>query len=1050
MKLISPLFLSLIFVANLCAQQKTEVNTASNLSSITTENLSLTQEAVDIFKSHYSQTQPKHYAAIEKSYTFAPSILKHKLRASYDQKTGEIIAIHGEIPEIKNYATHQERCIKYLEQIKDAFHLTDPASEILPVETLHDDKDRIHTKLDQVYKGIKVFGGELAVHEDNENIYMIQGKTKQIPTDFDVTPSIDQASVQRLATTKVDKFVPISDRMKKMFHHEQVSSELIIYPFENEMKLAWNVDIFASIIDRQTIIIDAQNGATLDQFSTICKFHDHGNFTEDKEPIASVNEATTLFDGQAVGRASDLFGQARDINVFECDNGYFLVDASRPMFSGVPSCASSDRLLNGVIITLDAGNTSPVNDNFQQEIAASGQLNSWDDPVAISAHFNGGRAYEYFKNNFGRESITGNGTNIVAFVNVSDDDGSRMDNAFFNGEHIFYGNGNQAFSSPLAKALDVAGHELSHGVVQTSANLIYQGEPGALNEHFADVFGVLIEDEDFRIGEDVVNTQAFPTGTLRDMGNPNNGGTRLGDRGYQPANVSEQFFGSEDNGGVHINSGIPNFAFFKFVTDDSFGSDINERAAIGGRIWYKALTQYLRSTSNFSDMRIAITQVAMEDFGATVATAAENAFEAVGITTANASQSAQDFETNPGTEFVVWSDLDLQNVEISEGSGNPFGRISATPHLSRPSITDNGEFVIFVNAQRQIQVVEINWSTNEIVRDFIVAEDPVYRNAVISRDASKIAAVTGNLEAGEFENEIIVFDLVNGGSQTFELFNPTFSETALNTEGVLYADVMEFDLTGENLVYDAFNQLSGSIGEDLSYWDIGILNVWSNANNTYGDGRIFKLFNGLPKNVSIGNPTFANNSPNIIAFDYRETDAMTEEVDFAILGLDRESGQVKTIFEESNSFGYPSYSIQDQNMVFHFDNSGTDILAIIELNEDKITSSSDAFIFVENAEWGKYMGTGERDLSTATEEEILLDAALNIYPNPTTNEIFIDVTDNTIQQGIVQLYDLQGKKVLQRSIKNNAAISISHLVNGTYILQYSNNDVSVSRKVTKL
>jgi Zinc metalloprotease (elastase) len=107
----------------------------------------------------------------------------------------------------------------------------------------------------------------------------------------------------------------------------------------------------------------------------------------------------------------------------------------------------------------------------------------------------------------------------------------------------------------------VAAHEMSHGVVQNTANLNYQGESGAINESFADVFGSMVDRDDWLIGEDVVNRSVFTSGALRSLMDPNNGGTRLGDNGYQPKSVSEQYFGSENNGGVHINSGIPNHAF---------------------------------------------------------------------------------------------------------------------------------------------------------------------------------------------------------------------------------------------------------------------------------------------------------------------------------------------------------------------------------------------------------------------------------------------------------------------------------------------------------
>src|SRR5690349_22668502 len=101
---------------------------------------------------------------------------------------------------------------------------------------------------------------------------------------------------------------------------------------------------------------------------------------------------------------------------------------------------------------------------------------------------------------------------------------------------------------------------MTHGVVQNTANLEYQGESGAINESMADIFGTMLDPGDWLIGEDVVKTSAFPSGALRSLQDPHNGGTSLADPGYQPRHKSEMYTGSEDNGGVHINSGLPNNA----------------------------------------------------------------------------------------------------------------------------------------------------------------------------------------------------------------------------------------------------------------------------------------------------------------------------------------------------------------------------------------------------------------------------------------------------------------------------------------------------------
>ena len=1030
---ILPFIFFLVFVSSYSFGQNKFERTYEKSDYQSTHEHTLSQDALQHFKDQ--STSPSLFPSADYS---SPTLLdisniQKPLKSIYDPSTGQLIAIKGTIPNIKKLKSHEARYMAYLDKVKSQLNLKSVEKEIKAISSSTDDKGRTHTHLDQYHKGVKVYGGEMTIHEGDGDIYMLQGKTVKVNNDVDMNAKITSHKAIDIAQKESGQYQPIAAKIKALMSGEQSKTNLMIYPNGDEHVLAWHVDILANLAHRETMIIDAVSGDVIDRFGTICKLHNH---------------SSEIMDGQVKSTGVVLNGTRQNIDIFQCGSEYLLIDASKPMFKGTPNCSDADALINGVIITLDAGNTSPESNSFDYVIGNSTSVDNWSDASAVSAHINGGRAYEYFRSKFGRNSITGNGTNIVSFVNVSERNGDGMDNAFWNGEFIFYGNGDRAFT-PLAGGLDVAGHEMAHGVIQTTANLEYRNESGALNEHYADVFGVLIEDEDFRIGEDVINPQVFTTGTMRDMGNPNNGGTSLGDIGYQPAHVDEQFFGEEDNGGVHINSGIPNNAFFRLVTDDSYGSDINERARIAEQIWYKALRQYLRSTSNFADMRVATIQAATEDYGNTVAEAVARAFDGVGISGDNVTQEVEDFEVNPGDEYVIWSDVDLSTININTATGEEFGTISSTAHISRPSATDNGQFIIFVNQNKQIQAVEINWSAQEIVRDFIVTESGEYRNAVISRDGTKIAALTGDLNEGNFDNKLIVFDLVGNTSREFELFNPTFSQDNAATEGVQFADVLEFDLTGENIIYDAFNQLSGALGQDLSYWDIGIINVWNNAENRYALGNIFKLFNGLPEDVSIGNPTFSKNSPNIIAFDFIEEGETAEDRSFSVLGVNRETGDINEIFE-NNTLGYPSYSLKDDKIIFSVQNNGKDILAITDLNEDKISASGDVFIFIEDADWGVYMGNGERNLSTATEEEIKIDQGLNVFPNPVSDRVSIEVLDKALSKGHLTLYNMQGQRITGQSFDQKAEINTSQLMPGTYILKYTIGKSNVFRKVVKL
>jgi bacillolysin len=298
-----------------------------------------------------------------------------------------------------------------------------------------------------------------------------------------------------------------------------------------------------------------------------------------------------------------------------------MLDVSRSMYKATQSTLPDAPV--GGILTVDMNNTFGDNQIIRRVISTNNQWTTGTAVKAISAHYNAGLAYEYYLTHHGRQSIDGAGGTIISIVNVPDDDGGGLDNAFWNGKIMYYGNGDVALK-PTSGGIDVAGHEMTHGVVQSTANLESQGEAGAINESMADVFGSMIDpDGDWLMGEDVVRSAFYPTGALRSLSDPHNGGP--GTPGYQPKHVNEQYMGKSDNGGVHINSGIPNHAFYKYAT-----AITRTKAAA---VYYKALNDYLTKSSQFIDLRLAIIQAATDLYGAgsTEVVQAGIAFDEVGI-----------------------------------------------------------------------------------------------------------------------------------------------------------------------------------------------------------------------------------------------------------------------------------------------------------------------------------------------------------------------------------------------------------------------------------
>jgi Zn-dependent metalloprotease len=242
--------------------------------------------------------------------------------------------------------------------------------------------------------------------------------------------------------------------------------------------------------------------------------------------------------------------------------------------------------------------------------------------VAVNEAYDGaGATYDLYWDVYGRNSIDGNGLRLDATVHYD----RNYDNAFWDGQQMVYGDGDedlppdQRLFNRFTIAIDVIGHELTHGVTQYTVNLVYQDQPGALNESISDVFGSLVKQRalgqtaaqaDWLIGEGLftANVQGVALRSMRQPGSAYDDST-LG-KDPQPANMSGYVQTSADNGGVHINSGIPNHAFY--VTAVQIGGNAWEKA---GLIWYRALRDKLQQGSQFQDAAGLTFQVAGELYG---------------------------------------------------------------------------------------------------------------------------------------------------------------------------------------------------------------------------------------------------------------------------------------------------------------------------------------------------------------------------------------------------------------------------------------------------
>src|SRR3954454_3438048 len=253
------------------------------------------------------------------------------------------------------------------------------------------------------------------------------------------------------------------------------------------------------------------------------------------------------------------------------------------------------------------------------------------DQAADEAYAGVEASLALFQEVYGRASYDGQGAPVLATVHYEQD----YDNAFWDGTQLVFGDGDGAVFGRFTKPVDVLGHELTHAVTQFTANLTYQGQSGALNESVSDVFGSCLkqrllaqsaEEADWLIGEGIF-MPSVQGKALRSMKAP---GTAYDDpslgKDPQVASMDDYVQTTEDNGGVHTNSGIPNKAFYLAAT--GVGGNSWDGA---GKIWYAALTSGIGADTDFAGFAAA-TVAAARDVSAEAESAVTQAWTSVGVT----------------------------------------------------------------------------------------------------------------------------------------------------------------------------------------------------------------------------------------------------------------------------------------------------------------------------------------------------------------------------------------------------------------------------------
>lgn len=487
----------------------------------------------------------------------------------------------------------------YLNAHKDKYKLGDKSAEESFIVTSKQ-KDSLGStiiRLQQVLNGVPVWGSTQVAHVKNNGILTVFSGT--------VKPNLhEQQSLQSTPSISQDKAISIAEKDLGFNpkYEKKPTAEHVIYTTNNHATNTYLVKL--NFLYPQPgnyfYFIDTNTGAIVHKFNTIDKAHS-------EQQVGTIPKIGN--DSNQIGTGIGVLGDTKSLNTLLSGSNYYLEDMTRG---------------NG-IYTYDAKDTENIPGALWFNSADS-FINSYDAP-AVDAHYYAGKTYDYYKSKFNRNSYDNAGASIKSSVHY----GTNYNNAFWNGQQMVYGDGDGQTFLPLSGAIDIVGHELTHAVTESTSGLMYQDEPGALNEAISDIFGILIRfydnrNPDYEIGEGVYQP-GTPGSALRSMDHPENQGN--------PDHYSKRYIGDDDNGGVHTNSSIINKAAYLLaeggnhydVTVPGIGRDKM------GAIYYRANTVYFTQSTTFSQARAGLEQAASDLYGAESAEvdAVKKSFDAVGI-----------------------------------------------------------------------------------------------------------------------------------------------------------------------------------------------------------------------------------------------------------------------------------------------------------------------------------------------------------------------------------------------------------------------------------
>ena len=897
-----------------------------------------------------------------------------------------------------------------------------------------------HFRYQQTIMGIPVENAIYVMHVNNGLVRIQNGQwIKDIPAGLANRASINGTSALQKAMSFVGAReykwqIPAEEAFIKREQNNRAATfypkaELVYYSGEEDvnpanLRLAYKLDIYANYpLSRQLVFVDAVNGSILGK----------------REMIHTTN---------APGTAITAYSGTQSITTDFTGSTYRLRETGRGNGINTYDMRLAGTNYNAAVDFTDADNTwNNVNVN--------------KDQYATDGHWGTEKTWDYFFTKFNRNSVDNAGfalnsyvhTNLVAFGY-----GNNI-NAFWDGSRITYGDGGTSGGTtytPLT-AMDICGHEITHGVTERTSNLTYSGQSGAMNEGFSDIFGTAIEfyakgaSGNWMIGENI-------GAAFRNMANPNqfsHPDTYLGTFWYT---------GTGDNGGVHTNSGVLNFWFYLLTQGGNGTNDIGSVYSVTGlgidaaaAIAFRTNTVYLTPSSNYASARTYAIQSATDLYGAGSAEviATTNAWYAVGVgaaynnCTAPTGLSSSAITNTSAT--VNWSAVsgavsyavDYKTTASSTWTSAATATTSTSVNLSGLTLATAYDWRVRTNCSAgnsTYSQAQFTTTGGSACGTAFEPNETTATAATVSSGVTNSAAITTTTDVDYYKivttaTSNNVFNLVGPSGVDFDLYiynsagtqigsgvSGTATETVtLNTQaaGTYYIKVIGYNGANSATCYTIKATATVITGCQSAY-DVS-------TNGTISGAATIPFNTNITGLIS---PTGDNDY-----YKFVITTGGTATVTLTTLPGDYDLTVVNSAGTQlaiSQNGGTTSETITRTYT------AGTYYARVFGYNG----ANSATVCYTLKVQLGTASIMGEPELITK--------GMLKAYPNPVVDRLNVSILGDVSGQGTLQVVNENGIVVMQQKTTSNLqAIGVANLPKGVYMLRWSNGSNSLSTKFVK-